>query len=104
MNYYIEILFDNRISWLAYSKVQRHFSAARATGLYSTQRETRVPIPKVFNFDFCETDPISVRYILVEKLPRSSLRYDFHWEIWKAEALERYKNHHQLQQVIKIYN
>ncbi|KAJ5602065.1 hypothetical protein N7510_011599 [Penicillium lagena] len=29
---------------------------------------------------------------------------DFHWETWKAEALERYENDHQLQQVIAIYN
>jgi hypothetical protein len=29
---------------------------------------------------------------------------DFHWENWKAEALKRYQNDHQLQQVFRIYN
>jgi hypothetical protein len=29
---------------------------------------------------------------------------DFHWETWKADALERYGNDHQLHQVTEIYN
>jgi hypothetical protein len=38
---------------------------------------------------------------LLGALGRSS---DFHWEKWKAEALKRYENGRQLQQVIEIYD
>ncbi|KAJ5240209.1 hypothetical protein N7468_004828 [Penicillium chermesinum] len=37
--------------------------------------ETQVPVPKVFDFNFCETNPVGVGYILMEKLPGSSLRW-----------------------------
>jgi hypothetical protein len=29
---------------------------------------------------------------------------DFHWEMWKAEALERFKDDHRLQQLIQLNN
>jgi hypothetical protein len=31
--------------------------------------ETKVPAPKVFDFNFCEPNPVGVGYILMEKLP-----------------------------------
>jgi aminoglycoside phosphotransferase (APT) family kinase protein len=84
MNYHIEILFDDGITWLA--RIRRSNATSPPAELrdyilrseVSTLQflsETKVPAPKVFDFNFCETNPIGVGYILMEKLPGSSLRW-----------------------------
>ncbi|KAJ5469741.1 hypothetical protein N7539_009359 [Penicillium diatomitis] len=84
MNYHIEISFDDGISWLA--RVRRSNATSPPAELrdyilrseVSTLHflgETQVPVPKVFDFNFCEPNPIGVGYILMEKLPGSSLRW-----------------------------
>lgn len=48
-------------------------------------RKTQVPVPKVFDFDFCETNPVGVGYILMEKLPGRSL----HWSLATPEQRKK---------------
>lgn len=84
MNYHIEISFEDGIRWLA--RIRRSNATSPPTELrdyilrseVSTLQflsETKVPVPKVFDFNFCETNPVGVGYILMEKLPGSSLRW-----------------------------
>ncbi|KAJ5982448.1 hypothetical protein N7451_012548 [Penicillium sp. IBT 35674x] len=84
MNYHIEISFDDGISWLA--RIRRSNATSPPAELrdyilrseVSTLQflsETQVPVPKIFDFNFCETNPIGVGYILMEKLPGTSLRW-----------------------------
>ncbi|KOS41013.1 hypothetical protein CDV55_103664 [Aspergillus turcosus] len=84
MNYHIEILFDDGITWLA--RIRRSNATSPPAELrdyilrseVSTLQflsETKVPAPKVFDFNFCEPNPVGVGYILMEKLPGRSLRW-----------------------------
>jgi hypothetical protein len=84
MNYHIEISFDDGISWLARirrsnatsppAELRDYILRSEVATLYFLS-ETQVPVPKVFDFAFCETIPVGVGYILMEKLPGRSLRW-----------------------------
>lgn len=83
MNYHIEISFDDGISWLArirrsnatspLAELRDYILRSEVATLYFLS-ETQVPVPKVFDFAFCETIPVGVGYILMERLPGRSLR------------------------------
>ncbi|KAJ5569827.1 uncharacterized protein N7459_009257 [Penicillium hispanicum] len=84
MNYHIEILFEDGISWLA--RIRRFNATSPPPELrdyimrseVSTLQflsETKVPAPKVFDFNFDESNPVGVGYILMEKMPGTSLRW-----------------------------
>lgn len=84
MNYHIEILFEDGISWLARirrlnatsppSDVRDYIMRSEVSTLQFLS-ETKVPVPRVFDFDFDEANPIGVCYILMEKLLGNSLRW-----------------------------
>lgn len=48
-------------------------------------RKTKVPAPKVFDYNFDEGDPIRVGYILMEKMTEKSLR----WSLTSAEQRQK---------------
>ncbi|CAI7610892.1 unnamed protein product [Penicillium palitans] len=84
MNYHIEVLFEDGISWLA--RIRRFNATSPPPGLrdYILSSEvstlqflskTKVPIPTVFDFNPDESNPVGVGYILMEKLPGKSLRW-----------------------------
>lgn len=84
MNYHIELVFDDGISWLARIRRSNVTSPPAELRDYilrsevSTLRflsETSIPVPKVFDYNFCEKNPVGVGYILMEKLPGNSLRW-----------------------------
>lgn len=84
MNYHLEILFEDGISWLARIRrlnatsppldVREYIMRSEVSTLQFSSK-TNVPIPRVFDFDFDEANPIGVCYILMEKLPGKSLRW-----------------------------
>ncbi|KAJ5145723.1 uncharacterized protein N7515_000287 [Penicillium bovifimosum] len=81
MNYHIEIQFADSICWLA--RIRRfsvtspppalqEFILRSEVATLEFLRKTNIPTPEVF--DFCdETNPVGVRYIIMEKLPGKSL-------------------------------
>ncbi|KAJ5474662.1 hypothetical protein N7475_004228 [Penicillium sp. IBT 31633x] len=84
MNYHIEILFEDGISWLA--RIRRFNATSPPPELrdyilgseVSTLQflsKTKVPVPIVFDSNPDESNPIGVGYILLEKLPGKSLRW-----------------------------
>lgn len=84
MNYHVEISFDDGISWLARIRRSNATSPPPELRNYILRSEvatlqflsgTQVPVPKVFDFNPCETNPVGVGYILMEKLPGSSLQW-----------------------------
>ena len=84
MNYHIELVFDDGISWLARIRRSNVTSPPAELRDYILRSEvstlqflsaTSIPVPKVFDYNFCEKNPIGVGYILMEKLPGNSLRW-----------------------------
>lgn len=84
MNYHIEIKFEDGISWLA--RIRRSNATSPPPDLrdYIMRSEvatlqflskTKVPAPKVFDYNFDEGSPIGVGYILMEKIIGKSLRW-----------------------------
>lgn len=84
MNYHIEILFEDGISWLARIRRSNATSPPPELRDYILSSEvstlqflsgTKVPVPKVFDFNFDGTNPVGVGYILMQKMPGRSLRW-----------------------------
>lgn len=84
MNYHIEILFEDGISWLArirrYNATSpppelRDYILASEASTLQFLSKTKVLVPTVFDFNPDESNPVSVSYILMEKLPGKSLRW-----------------------------
>lgn len=84
MNYHVEILFDDGITWLARIRRSNATSPPAELRDFILRSEvstlqflggTKVPVPKVFDFNLCESNPVGVGYILMEKLPGRSLRW-----------------------------
>jgi aminoglycoside phosphotransferase (APT) family kinase protein len=84
MNYHIEILFEDGISWLA--RIRRFNATSPPPELrdYILGSEVltlqflskiKVPIPTVFDFNPDDSNPVGVSYILMEKLSGKSLRW-----------------------------
>ncbi|KAJ8127627.1 hypothetical protein O1611_g6006 [Lasiodiplodia mahajangana] len=85
MNYHIEVCFNDGVKWLA--RVRRFNATSPPPALrdYIVQCEvatlkflekTTLPSPKVFGFSLEHADnPVGVGYILMEKLPGTSLRW-----------------------------
>ncbi|KAJ5107179.1 hypothetical protein N7456_003854 [Penicillium angulare] len=92
MNYHIEITFDDGISWLARIRksnatspppeLRDYILNSEVATLQFLSNETKVPVPKIFDFNFSDTNPVGVGYILMEKLPGHSLR-------WSIATLEQ---------------
>ncbi|GKZ30910.1 hypothetical protein AbraIFM66950_010647 [Aspergillus brasiliensis] len=93
MNYHIEILFADGVRWLA--RIRRSNATSPPPDLrdYIMRSEvatlqllgqTRVPVPKVFDYALDGETPVGVGYILMEKLPGKSLR-------WYLASLEERK-------------
>jgi hypothetical protein len=84
MNYHIVVQFEDGISWIARIRrfnatsprpeLRDYIMCSEASTLQFLS-ETRVPVPKVFDFDLNEKNPIGVGYILMEKLPGNSMRW-----------------------------
>ena len=84
MNYHIEIRFQDGISWLARIRRLNATSPPPDLRAYIMRSEvatlqflskTKVPAPKVFDYNLDEKNPIGVGYILTEKMPGQSLRW-----------------------------
>ncbi|KAI1181862.1 hypothetical protein F5B17DRAFT_423159 [Nemania serpens] len=87
MNYHITICFDDRVEWIA--RIRRFNATSPPPGLrdYIIQSEvatliflekTAVPAPRVFDFALERADnPVGVGYILMEKLPGTSLSWGY---------------------------
>ncbi|RHZ43604.1 uncharacterized protein CDV56_101720 [Aspergillus thermomutatus] len=84
MNYHIEIQFEDGISWLA--RIRRFNATSPPPDIrgYILRSEvatlqflskTKIPSPKVFDYNLEQANPIGVEYILMEKLPGKSLRW-----------------------------
>lgn len=94
MNYHIEIQFEDGISWLARirrsnatsppSDLQGYIMCSEVATLQFLTK-TRVPAPKVFDYNFDEGSPIGVGYILMEKMTGKSLR----WSLTSAEQRKK---------------
>ncbi|CAG7936916.1 unnamed protein product [Penicillium olsonii] len=94
MNYHIEILFEDGISWLA--RIRRFNATSPPPELrdyilgseFSTLQflsKTKVPVPTVFDFNPDESNPVGVGYIMMEKLPGKPLR----WSLTTPEQRQR---------------
>ncbi|KAJ5901451.1 hypothetical protein N7495_001979 [Penicillium taxi] len=91
MNYHVEILFEDGISWLTRirrfnatsppPKLRDYIIGSEVATLQFLSK-TNVPVPRVFDFNLDEANPIGVSYILMEKLPGKSLR-------WSLTALQQ---------------
>lgn len=94
MNYHIEIQFEDGISWLARirrsnatsppSDLQGYIMCSEVATLQFLTK-TRVPAPKVFDYNFDEGSPIGVGYMLMEKMTGKSLR----WSLTSAEQRKK---------------
>ncbi|CAI7572132.1 unnamed protein product [Penicillium bialowiezense] len=94
MNYHIEILFEDGISWLARIRrfnatspppeLRDYIMASEVCTLQFLSR-TKVPVPKVFDFNSDASNPVGIGYILMEKLPGKSLR----WSLATPEQKQR---------------
>jgi aminoglycoside phosphotransferase (APT) family kinase protein len=84
MNYHLEILFEDGISWLARIRrfnatspppELRDYILGSEVATLQFLGKTKVPVPTVYDFNPDESNPIGVGYILMEKLPGKSLRW-----------------------------
>ncbi|RAK94383.1 hypothetical protein BO79DRAFT_223456 [Aspergillus costaricaensis CBS 115574] len=84
MNYHIEILFADGVRWLA--RIRRSNATSPPPDLrdYIMRSEvatlqflgqTKIPVPKVFDYALEGQTPVSVGYILMENLPGKPLRW-----------------------------
>ncbi|KAI1259817.1 hypothetical protein F5Y18DRAFT_408348 [Xylariaceae sp. FL1019] len=100
MNYHIEVTFQDGVKWLA--RVRRSNATSPPPELrdYIVHSEiatlkfleqTTVPAPKVFDFALENTpdNAIGVGYILMEKLPGSSLRWATATDAQRARVMEQ---------------
>ncbi|KAI1178480.1 hypothetical protein F4777DRAFT_537776 [Nemania sp. FL0916] len=99
MNYHIEVRFEDGVTWLA--RVRRFNATSPPAALrdYIIQCEvatlkfleqTNVPAPKVFDFALEHTDnPVGVGYMLMEKLPGKSLRWDLADQNQRAKVMSQ---------------
>lgn len=94
MNYHIEILFEDGISWLARIRRSNATSPPPDIRCYIMRSEvatlqflskTKIPSPEVVDYNFEQANPIGVEYILMEKLPGKSLR----WSMTSKEQREK---------------
>jgi len=94
MNYHIEVLFEDGISWLARIRRSNATSPPPELRNYVMRSEvatlqflskTNVPASKVFDFSFDEANPVGVGYILMEKMPGSPLL----WSLATTEQRNR---------------
>lgn len=94
MNFHLEIQFEDGISWLARilrlnatsppPDLRAHIMRSEVATLQFLSK-TKVPVPKVFDYNLDEKNPIGVAYILMEKLPGQSLR----WSVRSAEQRKK---------------
>ncbi|KAI2463258.1 hypothetical protein F4781DRAFT_417242 [Annulohypoxylon bovei var. microspora] len=99
MNYHIEICFDDGVKWIARIRRFNATSPPAALRDYIIQSEvatlkfleqTGVPTPKVFDFTLDHADnPVGVGYILMEKLPGKSLRWESATEQQGRKVMEQ---------------
>ncbi|EPE04410.1 hypothetical protein F503_01414 [Ophiostoma piceae UAMH 11346] len=101
MNYHFEVTFDDGVVWIA--RIRRHnvTSPPRAVGNYIVQSEVTtlryladtVPsarTPRVFDFALQDsTNPVGVGYILMEKLPGTSLRWSVATDIQRRRVMDQ---------------
>ncbi|KAL9083859.1 MAG: hypothetical protein Q9159_005535 [Coniocarpon cinnabarinum] len=95
MNYHVEILFDDGVTWLA--RIRRYNTSCPPPKIrdYMIQSEvatlrflekTKVPVPKVYDFALeHHSHSIGVGYILMEKLPGKPLS-------WSSEMTHQQKH------------
>ncbi|KAI3339470.1 hypothetical protein F4824DRAFT_455494 [Ustulina deusta] len=86
MNYHVTICFDDGVEWIARIRrfnatspppVLRDYIVQSEVATLKFLEHTAVPAPKVFDFALEGADnPVGVGYILMEKLPGKSLRWD----------------------------
>lgn len=84
MNYHIELVFEDGISWLARIRRSNVTSPPPELRDYILRSEvstlqflsrTSIPVPKVSDYNFDENNPVGIGYVLMEKLPGNSLRW-----------------------------
>ncbi|KAL4779157.1 hypothetical protein BJX76DRAFT_352036 [Aspergillus varians] len=77
MNYHVEIQFEDGISWLAGIRRLNATSPPPDLRAYIMRSEvatlqflskTKVPIPKVFDYNLDEENPVGIEHILMEKM------------------------------------
>lgn len=99
MNYHIEVCFDDGIVWIARIRRFNATSPPAALRDYIIQSEvatlkflerTSVPAPKVFDFALEHADnAVGVGYILMEKLPGSSLRWSIATQDQRKKVMDQ---------------
>ncbi|KAI9149442.1 kinase-like domain [Paramyrothecium foliicola] len=95
MNYHVEVRFEDGISWLAQTRrfnatspppALRDFIIQSEVATLKFLEQTNVPAPTVYDFALdCPSNPVGVGYILLEKLPGTSLR----WSITTKQQRQR---------------
>ncbi|KKY19194.1 putative udp-n-acetylmuramate--l-alanine ligase [Phaeomoniella chlamydospora] len=97
-NYHIEIVFEDGVRWLA--RIRRFTASSPPPKLrdYLIQSEiatlkcleaTAVPTPKLFDYTFeGDGNPVGVGYMLIEKLPGTSLQWHVASSKQKFKVLE----------------
>ncbi|CAG8194389.1 unnamed protein product [Penicillium olsonii] len=83
MNYHIEIIFEDGISWLARIRKLnatsplpelRDYILGSEVSTLQFLSKTKVLVPTVFDFNPDKSNPVGIGYIMMEKLPRKPLR------------------------------
>lgn len=100
MNYHIEITFEDDVKWLARIRrtnatsppaiLRDHIFQSEIATLKFLEK-TRVPTPKIFDFalEDSEDNDVGVCYILMEKLPGHSMRWDLGTELQRRNLMSQ---------------
>ena len=99
MNYHIEVLFEDGVTWLARIRRSNATSPPAALRDHIMRSEvatlkfleqTAVPAPKVYDFALERPDnPVGVGFILMEKLPGRSLQWPDATELQKKKVMDQ---------------
>ncbi|RDW62925.1 phosphotransferase family protein [Aspergillus mulundensis] len=103
-NIHVEIQFEDGILWLARIRrvnamsppldLRRYILLSEAATLQFLSSETKIPVPRIFDYQFDEGNPIGVGYIIYEKIPGKPLN-------WPSATTEQ--KHKIIDQLADIY-
>lgn len=99
MNYHVDVVFEDGVVWLA--RIRRFNATSPPSALrdhifqseYATMKfleKTAVPTPRVFDFALeSDANPVGVGYMLIEKMPGTSLRWSLASPAQRRKVVEQ---------------